>query len=154
MLKKDNKKPTLSQRQLRVGELIKKSLSDFLQKDAIHDPELQSISITITQVMLSPDLKKANAYIIPLGGDNTETIVQTGIEDLSNFSSKYQDEKKKYIYHCVYMSLFYKIYFYIYILILMHGMRLLLIWIYIFFLFYKIQQHFLDNRLNTLLKLI
>ena len=67
MLKK-NKKPTLSQRQLRVGELIKKSLSDFLQKDAIHDPELQSISITITQVMLSPDLKKANAYIIPLGG--------------------------------------------------------------------------------------
>mgnify|MGYP001345374194 len=50
MLKK-NKKPTLSQRQLRVGELIKKSLSDFLQKDAIHDPELQSISITITQVM-------------------------------------------------------------------------------------------------------
>lgn len=74
MLKK-NKKPTLSQRQLRVGELIKKSLSDFLQKDAIHDPELQSISITITQVMLSPDLKKANAYIIPLGGDNTEIIV-------------------------------------------------------------------------------
>jgi ribosome-binding factor A len=75
MLKKNNKKPTLSQRQLRVGELIKKSLSDFLQKDAIHDPELLSKSITITQVMLSPDLKKANAYIIPLGGDNTEKIV-------------------------------------------------------------------------------
>ena len=73
MLKK--KKPTLSQRQLRVGELIKKSLSDFLQKVAIHDPELLSKSITITQVMLSPDLKKANAYIIPLGGDNTEKIV-------------------------------------------------------------------------------
>ena len=75
MLKKNNKKPTLSQRQLRVGELIKKSHSHFLQKDAIHDPELLSKSITITQVMLSPDLKKANAYIIPLGGDNTEKIV-------------------------------------------------------------------------------
>ncbi|MDG2187098.1 MAG: 30S ribosome-binding factor RbfA [Hyphomicrobiales bacterium] len=84
MLKIKNQKPVISQRQLRVGELIKKSLSDLLQKDVVHDPELLNRSITITQVMVSPDLKKATAYIIPLGGDNTELIVSA-----LNQNSKY-----------------------------------------------------------------
>ncbi len=54
---KENKKNTYSQRQLKVGEIIKKSLSDFLYRDTIHDDDLQNVSITITQVTVSPDLE-------------------------------------------------------------------------------------------------
>ena len=75
MLKSKIQKNIYSQRQLKVGELVKKSLVEFFYKDSIHDPDLINTSITITQVTLSPDLKQATAYVMPLGGNNSEEIV-------------------------------------------------------------------------------
>ena len=57
-----------SQRQLRVGELIRRTLSDVLMRGDVHDPELNAMSITVGEVRTSPDLKVATAFILPLGG--------------------------------------------------------------------------------------
>lgn len=57
-----------SQRQLRVGELIRRTLSDVLNRAEIHDPELNAMSITVGEVSMSNDLKVATAYIMPLMG--------------------------------------------------------------------------------------
>ncbi len=57
-----------SQRQLRVGELIRRSLSDVLNRGEIHDPDLNRMSITVSEVSLSNDLKVATAYVMPLMG--------------------------------------------------------------------------------------
>lgn len=57
-----------SQRQLRVGELIRRTLSDVLARGEVHDPELNRLSITVSEVRTSPDLKVATAYVLPLGG--------------------------------------------------------------------------------------
>lgn len=57
-----------SQRQLRVGELIRRTLSDVLARGDVHDPDLNRISITVGEVRTSPDLKIATAYVLPLGG--------------------------------------------------------------------------------------
>lgn len=57
-----------SQRQLRVGELIRRTLSDVLNRAEIHDPDLNRMSITVGEVRCSPDLKVATAYVMPLMG--------------------------------------------------------------------------------------
>jgi len=57
-----------SQRQLRVGELIRRTLSDLLNRAEIHDPDLNRMSITVGEVRCSPDLKVATAYVMPLMG--------------------------------------------------------------------------------------
>ena len=57
-----------SQRQLRVGELIRRTLSDVLNRAEIHDPELNAMSITVGEVSCSPDLKVATVYVMPLRG--------------------------------------------------------------------------------------
>jgi ribosome-binding factor A len=57
-----------SQRQLRVGELIRRTLSDVLARGGVHDPELNRMSITVGEVRTSPDLKVATAFVLPLGG--------------------------------------------------------------------------------------
>lgn len=57
-----------SQRQLRVGELIRRRLSEVLSRGDIHDPDLNRLSITVGDVRVSPDLKVATAYVVPLGG--------------------------------------------------------------------------------------
>jgi ribosome-binding factor A len=57
-----------SQRQLRVGELIRHTLADLLARGEIHDPELNRFSITVGEVRTSADLKVATAYVLPLGG--------------------------------------------------------------------------------------
>ncbi|HQY44079.1 MAG TPA: 30S ribosome-binding factor RbfA [Paracoccaceae bacterium] len=57
-----------SQRQLRVGELIRHTLSDILSRGEVHDPELNRFSITVGEVRTSADLRVATAYILPLGG--------------------------------------------------------------------------------------
>ena len=57
-----------SQRQLRVGELIRRSLSDVLNRAEIHDPDLNRMSITVGEVSLSNDLKVATVYVMPLMG--------------------------------------------------------------------------------------
>ncbi|MGB8815030.1 MAG: 30S ribosome-binding factor RbfA [Paracoccaceae bacterium] len=56
------------QRQLRVGELIRRTLSDVLNRAEIHDPDLNRMSITVGEVRLSNDLKIATVYVMPLGG--------------------------------------------------------------------------------------
>ncbi len=64
-----------SQRQLRVGELIRRALSDALQRGDIHDPDLTRLSITVGEVRASPDLKVATAFVMPLGGREAETAL-------------------------------------------------------------------------------
>ena len=69
----DNSGP--SQRQLRVGELIRRALSEILMQGIIHDPDLNRISITVSEVTASPDLKIATAYVCPLGGEGGEDLI-------------------------------------------------------------------------------
>ena len=68
--------PGPSQRQLRVGELIRRTLAEVLARGDIHDPELNRLSITVGEVRTSPDLKIATAYVLPLGGTGQEDVVQ------------------------------------------------------------------------------
>ena len=71
-----------SQRQLRVGELIKQSLGQIFLRDEAKLPSLETKNITVTEVRMSPDLKNARAYVIPLGGKDSEKTVSI----LSEFS--------------------------------------------------------------------
>jgi len=64
-----------SQRQLRVGELIKQNLGQIFSRDEAKVPSLETKNITVTEVRMSPDLKNAKAYVIPLGGKDTEKTV-------------------------------------------------------------------------------
>ena len=64
-----------SQRQLRVGELIKQSLGQIFLRDEAKVAILETKNITVTEVRMSPDLKNAKAYVIPLGGKDTEEAV-------------------------------------------------------------------------------
>lgn len=73
-----------SQRQLRVGELIRHELSAMLSRGEIHDDVLASHVVSVTQVRLSPDLKLATAYIMPLGGKD-EAAVLTALEKHRRF---------------------------------------------------------------------
>jgi ribosome-binding factor A len=68
--------PGPSQRQLRVGELIRRSLSEVLARGDVHDPELNRMSITVGEVRTSPDLKIATAYVLPLGGKGQEEVLK------------------------------------------------------------------------------
>lgn len=61
-----------SQRQLRVGELIRRALAEVLARGDVHDPELTAMSITVGEVRTSPDLKVATAFVLPLGGQHTD----------------------------------------------------------------------------------
>lgn len=64
-----------SKRQLRVGELIRRTLSDVLNRGDIHDPELNRLSLTVAEVRASPDLKVATVYVMPLGGRGQEDAI-------------------------------------------------------------------------------
>ena len=72
---KQNSNAPFSQRQLRVGELIKQSLGQIFLRDEAKVPTLETKNITVTEVRMSPDLKNARAYVIPLGGKDTENTV-------------------------------------------------------------------------------
>ena len=72
---KFNDGPGPSQRQLRVGELIRRALSEILMQGIIHDPDLDRISVTVSEVTASPDLKIATAYVCPLGGEGGEDLI-------------------------------------------------------------------------------
>lgn len=65
-----------SQRQLRVGELIRRTLSDVLMRGDIHDPDLTTMSITVGEVRTSPDLKIATAFVMPLGGEGQDDLIE------------------------------------------------------------------------------
>jgi len=64
-----------SQRQLRVGETLRHALAEILVRGDIHDPDLMGVSVTITQVLPSGDMRHATAYCEPLGGKNADKIV-------------------------------------------------------------------------------
>jgi ribosome-binding factor A len=65
-----------SQRMLRIGELIRHKLSELLSRGEIHDDVLASHVITIPEVRLSPDLKLATVYVMPLGGSDVKPVIQ------------------------------------------------------------------------------
>ena len=71
----NNQGKPVSQRQLRVGEVIKQALSNIFIKGEAKVPNLETSLITVTEVRMSPDLKNARAYVIPLGGKDTENAV-------------------------------------------------------------------------------
>ena len=75
MTRRNNNNGAFSQRQLRVGELIKQSLGQIFLNDEAKVPILETKNITVTEVRMSPDLKNARAYVIPLGGKDTENAV-------------------------------------------------------------------------------
>jgi ribosome-binding factor A len=65
-----------SQRQLRVGELIRHELAEMLSRGDIHDPVVEAHMITVPEVRMSPDLRLATIYIMPLGGRDGEKVVE------------------------------------------------------------------------------
>ena len=83
MIRQTNNAP-FSQRQLRVGELIKQSLGQILLRDEAKVTGIETKNITVTEVRMSPDLKNAKAYVIPLGGKDTEKAVNV----LTEFSHR------------------------------------------------------------------
>jgi ribosome-binding factor A len=64
-----------SQRQLRVGEELRHILSDVLRNGHFRDPDLADLVVTVTEVRVSPDLKAATAFIMPLGGKDGQKII-------------------------------------------------------------------------------
>jgi ribosome-binding factor A len=75
-MRNDRHKPTgPSQRMLRVGELVRHALAGLFARGEIEDPELAGVVITVPEVRMSPDLKLASAYVMPLGGERAAEIV-------------------------------------------------------------------------------
>ena len=68
--------PGPSQRQLRVGETIRRALADVLGRGDVHDADLNRMSITVGEVRTSPDLKIATAYVLPLGGEGQDDCLK------------------------------------------------------------------------------
>ena len=65
-----------SQRQLRVGELVRHALSEILTQGKFRDPALDGRAITVPEVRMSPDLRNATAFVMPLGGGDEDAVVQ------------------------------------------------------------------------------
>ena len=72
--KKDSA-PGGSQRQLRVGEIVRHAIADLLSQGSVHDPDLEGHIITVPEVRMSPDLKLATIYVMPLGGRDTAVVL-------------------------------------------------------------------------------
>ena len=64
------------QRQLRVGELIRRTLSEVLLRGDIHDPDLNRMSITVGEVRVNHDLRVATIYVLPLGGQGKDEVLK------------------------------------------------------------------------------
>jgi len=64
------------QRQLRVGELIRRTLSEVLLRGDVHDPDLNRMSITVGEVRVTTDLRVATIYVLPLGGQGKDEVVK------------------------------------------------------------------------------
>ncbi|MFZ3357132.1 MAG: 30S ribosome-binding factor RbfA [Xanthobacteraceae bacterium] len=64
-----------SQRQLRVGELIRHEIADMLTRGEVHDPVIETHMITVPEVRMSPDLRLATIYVMPLGGRDAEDVI-------------------------------------------------------------------------------
>jgi ribosome-binding factor A len=64
-----------SQRQLRVGEVIRHALAEILQRGDVHDPVFEGTVVTVPEVRMAADLKCATVYLMPLGGKNSGDVV-------------------------------------------------------------------------------
>ncbi|HEX2216480.1 MAG TPA: 30S ribosome-binding factor RbfA [Xanthobacteraceae bacterium] len=64
-----------SQRALRVGELVRHALADMLTRGEVHDPALEGRMITVPEVRMSPDLRLATVYVMPMGGHDRQKVV-------------------------------------------------------------------------------
>jgi ribosome-binding factor A len=64
-----------SQRQLRVGEVIRHAVADMLTRGEVHDPVIEGHLITVPEVRMSPDLRLATIYVMPLGGRDAQEVV-------------------------------------------------------------------------------
>ncbi len=73
--KKGHRDREASQRQLRVGEELRHGLAGLLERGEMRDPELRDATITVTVVDVSPDLRNALAFIVPLGGANADKLL-------------------------------------------------------------------------------
>ena len=80
--KPNPKAGTVSQRQLRAAELIRHALVDVLREEDIHDPALKDVSVTVTEVRLSPDLKHATCFVEPLGAGVDTTDVGGHVDEI------------------------------------------------------------------------
>ena len=67
--------PGGSQRQLRVGEVVRHAVAEILSQGSVHDPDLEGHIITVPEVRMSPDLKLATVYVMPLGGRDTDVVI-------------------------------------------------------------------------------
>ena len=76
MMRNQTSQRTYSQRQLRVGELVKQNLGELLIRNEAKIPLINSKLITVTEVRMTPDLKTARVYVIPLGGEDTKETVR------------------------------------------------------------------------------
>jgi ribosome-binding factor A len=68
--------PGGSQRQLRVGELVRHAMAEMLTRGDVHDPVLESHMITIPEVAVTPDLRLATVYVMPLGGKDSKPVLE------------------------------------------------------------------------------
>ena len=75
MNSQDSSRP-FSQRQLRVGELVKQNLGELFLRNEAKIPSINSKLITVTEVRMTPDLKTARVYVIPLGGSGAKEFVK------------------------------------------------------------------------------
>ena len=64
-----------SQRQLRVGELVRHAFADVLARGGIHDPVIETHLVTVPEVRMSPDLRLATVYVMPLGGTDESDVL-------------------------------------------------------------------------------
>lgn len=65
-----------SQRQLRAGELVRHALVEIMREEDISDPALEGVSVTVTEVRMSPDLRHATVFVEPLGGVHAPEVVE------------------------------------------------------------------------------
>src|SRR4249920_923059 len=72
---KKNSAPGGSQRQLRVGEIVRHAIADILAQGSVHDSDLEGHIITVPEVRMSPDLKLATIFVMPLGGRDTDVVI-------------------------------------------------------------------------------
>ena len=73
--RRQSQAPGPSQRQLRVGESLRHTLSEILMREDFFDPDLANVSITISEISVSPDLSNARVYTMPLGGVNVDVVL-------------------------------------------------------------------------------
>ena len=73
MAKRGAKTP--SQRQLRVGEQVRHEIASVIERGELRDPDLDGVAVTVTEVRLSPDLRKASIFVVPLGGGDASDFL-------------------------------------------------------------------------------